>query len=81
VRGACAVTPVLIGCQPSTLGKGEKWWQVPARKVRFRIEVKDDIQIDPFTGGGTSDAMAARRLTDHLEHYFTEESHSCLTRQ
>jgi 1-acyl-sn-glycerol-3-phosphate acyltransferase len=74
VRGRCAVTPVLIRCEPSTLGKDGKWWQVPARRVRFRIEVKEDIQIRQITGAGASDVMAARRLTDHLQHYFTEES-------
>lgn len=73
VRGARAVTPVLIGCAPSTLGKGEKWWQVPARQVQFRIEVKDDIQIDRFLAG-VSDVMAVRALTKHLQDYFTKES-------
>jgi 1-acyl-sn-glycerol-3-phosphate acyltransferase len=79
VRGACAVTPVLIRCRPSTLGKGDKWWQVPARQVEFRLEVKEDIPIHRFTGEGRPEALAARHLTDHLQHYFmkfTEESHS-----
>jgi 1-acyl-sn-glycerol-3-phosphate acyltransferase len=73
VRGACAVTPVVIRCHPSTLGKGDKWWQVPARLARFHIEVKDDIAIERFSGAGATDAIAARRLTEHLQHYFTEE--------
>lgn len=73
VRGARAVTPVLIRCAPSTLGKGEKWWQVPARLVQFRIEVQEDIQIGRFSSG-ISDVMAARHLTEHLQEYFTKES-------
>ncbi len=73
VRGSCAVTPVVIRCQPSTLGKGDKWWHVPARLARFHIEVKDDIAIERFSGVGTSEGMAARRLTEHLQHYFMEE--------
>ena len=73
VRGAQPVTPVLIDCTPPTLGKGDKWWQVPPRQARFRIEVKDDIGIEPFTGPGVSDVMAARRLTAYLQHYFMEE--------
>lgn len=74
VRGACAVTPVLIGCRPSTLGKGDKWWRVPPRFVHFRIEVKEDIDIAPFIGAGSTDVMAARRLTDHLQQFFTGET-------
>jgi 1-acyl-sn-glycerol-3-phosphate acyltransferase len=73
VRGAQPVTPVLIDCTPLTLGKGDKWWHVPPRQARFRIEVKDDIGIEPFTGPGVSDVMAARRLTAYLQHYFMEE--------
>ena len=74
VRGECDVTPVVITCQPLTLGKGEKWWQVPARQARFRIEVKDDIEIAGFNAGGTTHVMAARHLTDHLQLFFTKES-------
>ncbi|WP_295996413.1 1-acyl-sn-glycerol-3-phosphate acyltransferase [Rugamonas sp.] len=71
VRGARDITPVLIRCQPQTLGKGEKWWRVPPRRVLFRIDVQDDLAIAGFTGDGASDVMAARRLTDFLQTYFT----------
>lgn len=73
VRGRRDVTPVVIHCEPMTLGKGEKWWQVPARRVRFRIEVREDIRIDSFVADGASEVMAARHLTQYLQNYFTEE--------
>ena len=73
VRAARAVTPVLIRCAPPTLGKGEKWWRVPEHRAQFQIEVKDDIPILSFTAAGVSNVMAARYLTEHLQHYFTEE--------
>lgn len=76
VRGAHPVTPVLIRCEPATLGKGDSWWQVPPRRARFRIEVKDDIGIERFTGPGISEVMAARRLTAYLQRYFTEDGHA-----
>jgi len=74
VRGARAVTPVLIDCQPPTLGKGEKWWRVPKRHVQFRIEVRDDIDVAQFSGNGTTEVMAVRQLTDYLQRFFTEEN-------
>jgi 1-acyl-sn-glycerol-3-phosphate acyltransferase len=74
IRGACAVTPVLIGCHPPTLGKGEKWWRVPKRHAQFRIEVKDDIDVARFSGADTTEVMAVRHLTDHLQQFFTEEN-------
>lgn len=73
VRGTRPMTPVLIRCRPATLGKGDKWWHVPPRQACFRIEVKDDIGIEHFIGPGITDVMAARRLTQYLQRYFTEE--------
>ena len=66
------MTPVVIRCVPMTLGKGEKWWRVPSRFVQFRIEVKEDIEIDQFVAHGVSEVIAARRLTEYLELYFIE---------
>lgn len=74
VRGARAVTPVLISCDPPTLGKGEKWWHVPTRQANFRIDVGDDIGVERFIGPGVSEALAARRLTEYLQHYFMKEA-------
>ena len=65
---------VTIGLEMTTaLGKGEKWWHVPKCMVRFCIEVQDDIEIDGFVSDGSTEVMAARRLTDYLEAYFIEE--------
>ena len=71
VRGGRAMTPVLIRCEPLTLGKGEKWWRVPPRRVLIRIDVQDDLAIETFTGEGASEVMAARHLTEFLQDYFT----------
>lgn len=73
VRGMRAVTPVVIQCDPPTLGKGDKWWHVPPRQASFRIEVKDDIAVDVFRGDDASEVVAARRMTDHLQQFFMKE--------
>jgi hypothetical protein len=67
---------VLIRCDPPTLGKGEKWWRVPPRRVLIQIEVQDDLAIQSFTGGGASEVMAARQLTEFLQNYFTGKCQS-----
>jgi 1-acyl-sn-glycerol-3-phosphate acyltransferase len=74
VRGMYSVTPVMIRCTPSTLGKGEKWWKVPSRGVRFAIDVQEDIDIEPFISTTDNETMAVRRLTDYLQSYFSEEN-------
>ena len=73
VRGRLDITPVLITCTPPTLGKGEKWYRVPSRRFHVRIEVLPDLPVAPFLGDGAPEALAARRLTTHLDHYFKSE--------
>lgn len=74
VRGGIDITPVRIRCTPPMLPKGQAWWQVPARRAHFTIQVCDDIRVRDFTAAAASDALAARRLTDHLSAYFSRET-------
>jgi len=74
VRAKRNLTPVTIQCSPRTLMKGEKWWQIPERPPHFSLEVGDDIVVQPFSRDDDSPAMAVRRLTAYLEHYFTTQS-------
>lgn len=74
VRGQLDVTPVRIRVHPLTLGKGDKWYRVPACRWHIEFEVGEDIAIAPFLEGGASEAIAARRLTDHLSDYFSLET-------
>ena len=74
VRGGIDVTPVLIDCSPRSLTKGLPWWRVPRAPMQFCIEVRDDIAVAPFlAAAGSENALAARRLTDHLQTYFETE--------
>jgi 1-acyl-sn-glycerol-3-phosphate acyltransferase len=74
VRGRLNITPVVIRCEPRTLSKGEKWWKVPSRRFDFSMEVREDIAVDGFIDESGNESLAARRLTDYLENYFTEEN-------
>jgi hypothetical protein len=46
---------------------------VPPRRASFRIDVLDDIGTERFLAPGVSDVVAARRLTEHLQHYLIEK--------
>jgi len=69
LRGSLNVTPVVIRCSPPTLSKGEPWYRVPPRSFHVTVEVGVDFPAAPFLAG-TTEAIAARRLTDHLVAYF-----------
>jgi len=74
VRSLSNVTPVVISCFPPTLGKGSRWWQVPPVAAYFRIEVKEDIDVQEFLTTAGSEVLAARHLTAYLQDYFRKES-------
>jgi 1-acyl-sn-glycerol-3-phosphate acyltransferase len=74
VRGLRDVTPIVIRCTPPTLGKGDKWWQVPPRRMHFHIEIREDITVESFVSASNSETLAARRLTDYLQDYFAEDN-------
>lgn len=77
VRGGFDVTPVRITCDPPTLGKGQKWYRVPSRRFHVTLDVCEDMAIAPFlelaraSPGG--EALAARRLTEHLARHLQGE--------
>ena len=72
LRGALSVTPVVIRCSPPTLSKGAPWYRVPSRRFHVTLEVGADLQVAPFLAG-TTESIAARRLTNHLVDYFNTE--------
>lgn len=75
VKGSVAITPVHIHSSLPMLTKGTPWWRVPQRRPHFTIEVREDIAVDPFRCAAPSDALAARRVTEHLsEQLFKEPS-------
>jgi len=66
------VTPVVITCQPTTLTKELKWYQIPERRTHFTLSLRPNIAVQDFQQK-TATPRAARKLTLFLEHYFTQE--------
>ncbi len=73
LRSGAPVLPVLIDCSPSTLTKREKWYQIPHRPFHLRIEVLEPLDVRQWVGSVEGTPIAARRLTQALESYFTLE--------
>ncbi len=77
IRARLPVTPVRLNCTPMTLGKGEKWYRIPARRFHYVVDVQPDIDLAPFLDGGRGEALAARHLTEYLTQYFSAEKPPC----
>lgn len=73
IRGERDITPVAITCRPSTLTKGQKWYQIPNRPFHITLHIAEDIAIKSFTEQFTP-SLAARKLTAQLKLFFTEET-------
>ncbi len=74
VRGKLNMALVTISCTPRSLMKGMPWWSVPPRRMHFTICAQEDLAVEPFLDAAGGEAsIAARRLTEHLHHYFATE--------
>lgn len=65
--------PVTISCNPTTLTKNEKWYQIPDRRVDFSLRVGSDIDTSEYYSGEQSPSLAARKLTQVIKQYFEQE--------
>jgi 1-acyl-sn-glycerol-3-phosphate acyltransferase len=65
--------PVLVTCEPPTLMRGQKWYEVPDRPFAYMLRVGDPIAVRPYRealAGGESRGRVARRLTAELREHF-----------
>jgi 1-acyl-sn-glycerol-3-phosphate acyltransferase len=67
------ILPVLLSCDPPTLLKGSRWYQIPSRPFVIRVSVRPPLHAGELAGADTDRSIAARRLTQALEGYFTRE--------
>jgi len=72
IRTEADITPVVIECNPTTLTKSDRWYQVPSKQVRFRIEIKDAIDVGQYVHNSCP-SKSARKLTRDLSNYFNKE--------
>jgi 1-acyl-sn-glycerol-3-phosphate acyltransferase len=67
------IVPVLLRCNPPTMTKGARWYQIPPEPFRFRVSVRGDLRAETLADVAQPPVIAARRLTSALEGYFSEE--------
>jgi 1-acyl-sn-glycerol-3-phosphate acyltransferase len=70
LQSGCALLPVVITCQPLSLTKGQRWWDVPERTVRFRLHMADPIVPKDHLDGQPETPLAARQLTAALRDFY-----------
>lgn len=67
LEAACDLQPVAIHCDPPTLRKGQKWYDVPDRAFQLSIQALEPVRSAPareaLRKGECSPGVAARRIT------------------
>jgi len=72
IAAGCAIKPIFIRCQPITLRKHEKWYQVPATPPRFSLRGLTELQIDQCIDISRPKPLQVRHLTRYLQSYFQD---------
>ncbi len=76
LEAGCDLQPVSIHCDPPTLRKGQKWYDVPDRPFRLSVRVLDGISTravrESLAGGRVTRSVAARRLTAELHEVLSK---------
>lgn len=70
------VLPVLITCNPPTLSKGAPWYRIPPSTFTMTLTVREELPLEMLVTQPEPTAIGARRLTEALESYFTNELES-----
>ena len=73
LNAGCDITPVFIHCNPLTLHKNNKWYQLGNKRSHFVFDVKAPISIQPWLDSNEAQTQKARHLTAYLEAYYLNE--------
>jgi 1-acyl-sn-glycerol-3-phosphate acyltransferase len=71
LAAGASIRLVTIRCAPTTLTKGEKWYEIPPRRAVFAVAVHELIDVRALARGEPP-SIAVRRLTRHVGQRFGE---------
>jgi 1-acyl-sn-glycerol-3-phosphate acyltransferase len=72
LRSGCDLVPVVVRCDPPTLMKGAKWYDVPDRTMQLTIEVGDPFVVREHIKALADCPLAARALTAEIRDFYDE---------
>jgi len=72
VRTQATLLPVLIACDPLTLGKGEAWYAIPPRRPSFRLDLLEPLPLTDLIGADGSERLRKRKLNAALKAFFLD---------
>ncbi len=76
LRAGVPITPLVIEVTPSGLHKQRRWWEFPASRMRFTVEICDPIEPAELVELGEPRARSARRITAALRDFYVKRLQS-----
>jgi 1-acyl-sn-glycerol-3-phosphate acyltransferase len=73
VRNGVSVLPVVVRCDPPTLRKHERWYQIPARRADFSVTVHEPVDPASITDASRGPAVETRQFNRWLEKFYRGE--------
>jgi len=74
VKSGKPIVPVVLQCDPPTLNKQSRWYQVPPRPFHYRVAVRGAMRPEALAEMRQGcPVAAARKLTVALEGFFSHE--------
>jgi 1-acyl-sn-glycerol-3-phosphate acyltransferase len=74
VATGCPVVPIQIRCEPITLRKNQKWYDVPPCKPNFTFRVLPEITLRHVIETDRPTGIQARQLNNYLQHCLMTET-------
>jgi 1-acyl-sn-glycerol-3-phosphate acyltransferase len=69
IQSGVPLLPVTVRCEPPGLMRGQKWYNVPERRMAFSIEVGEPIVAQTH---GQHRGIASRAITGELREHFAK---------
>lgn len=73
VRNGVAVLPVVIRCDPPTLRKHERWYQIPPRRAEYSVTVHEPVDPAAVTDTSRGSTVTTRQFNRWLEEFYRGE--------
>lgn len=72
LKAGAPIVPVLMDCDPPAFTKQMRWYDVPARAFRMRVNVLEPLGVEQLAAHDTSPSLAARSVTSAIEAHITQ---------
>jgi 1-acyl-sn-glycerol-3-phosphate acyltransferase len=72
LKAGAPIVPVLMDCDPPAFTRQMRWYNVPARAFRIRVNVLAPLGVAELAAHDTTTAIAARSVTNAVEAHITQ---------